>query len=379
MLIHLFCHAQVKEDFDYFVDKSVKTLYNNPDESISLIQNLMVNDKNPENLLVYQNFLGQSYAMKGDYLNAIKSTLQTSSANLESTSGFYPFYIDYLLSDQFQNLALYDQSGKIIAKLLEKNSFPKNPQTNVSLGKINQLQAINFAIVKNYKQATVFLDKSDQYLKENKTESRYLKIENQLLRTIILLNQNKLASAKSIIEKVLNDKALQQSDFLFALAQENEARIYFQEQDYSRCTALLTSALQKIEKKDYKQLRNKIYEDLSKVYLAQNNQTEFAHYINLYNTSKDQLDENKKSAINFLVSNIEKVNSEENHIFQQNAVSKSQKIIGVSLLLLAISGVVYYFAQRRNKEILKQIDFFEKNLTPKLPIVEESDFKKSCC
>ena len=375
-MIHLFCLGQVKEDFDYFIDKSVHALYSNPDESILLIQNLMVNDKNPENLLVYQNILGQSYAMKGDFLNAIKSTIQNSSGNSDYVSGFYPFYMDYLLADQFQNLAFYGQSEKIISELLKKNNFPQHPQTKVTLGKINQLQAINFAVVKDYKNATTFLEKSDQYLTQNKTESRYLKIENQLFRGLILLNQNKLKDAKTVFEKVLTDKTLQESNFLFALAHENAARAYFLEQNYTKSSELLVEALNKIENKNYNQLRSKIYEDLSKVYLAQNNQTEFARYISLYNNSKDDLDKNKKSAINFLVSNIEKVNTEEKRIFQQNSEERTRMIVLSSIILLAISGIVLYIVQRRNKEILKQIDFFEKNLTPKSSQVEEGDFRK---
>ena len=169
-LINVFCKSQVQEDFRYFLDKATTTLYNNPDESVVYTQNLMINDKNPDNQIIYRNLIAQSYAFKGDYLNAIKSSLGKEDAKPEKNTQFHQFYLNYSFADQYQNLGLFDQSRKSIMRVLEKKQFPKNPATQITVGKFFQLQAINFMVSKNYPEALKFLKKSDSVLLQNYQE-----------------------------------------------------------------------------------------------------------------------------------------------------------------------------------------------------------------
>lgn len=350
----------MQEDFRYFLDKAVVSLYNNPDQSITLTQNLMMNDKNPDNTVVYQNIVGQSYALKGDFLNSIKSTLGNASQQPKNISDFHQFFLDYCLADQYQNLGLYGQSQIVISNILEKNNFPKHPETAITLAKIYQLKAINNVVVKNYPEAVKFLEKSNSYLTLKNEENEILKTENQLFLGIILINQQKLELAKPIFDSVLKSKTVQKSDFLFALARENMARLYFLQQNYYESIVLLTEAFQKIKNKDYQQLQNRIYDGFSKAYLAQNNQEEYKKYRNLYNETKDKLDKNKKTAISYLVSSIEDINNEK-VTFHKGHTKKRLVAVSVfsALLLLTFFGL-YYSADKKEKELKRQLVFFEK-------------------
>lgn len=155
----VFFKAQVNADFRYFVDKAFYNIYNDPDEGILFAQNLMVNDKSPEKSIIYQNVISQSYAFKGDYLNSLKADLGKQILPNFRNSSFFQFYFNYSRADQYQNLGLYEQSEKVIDQILKNQEFPNNPDTKVTLGKIYQLQALNFAINKKYAESLKFLKK----------------------------------------------------------------------------------------------------------------------------------------------------------------------------------------------------------------------------
>jgi AraC-like DNA-binding protein len=355
--------SQLKEDAGYFADKAYSKLYNNPEESLDFTQNLILNEKNPDKI-IYQNIIAQSYAMKGDYINSIKTILGTEDLKTENTSAFHQFFFNYCLADQYQNLGLYEQSQKVIFQILEKTKFPANPQTEITLGKIYQLQSINYAIVKSYKKAQDYLDKSDKHFKIKSEEGEILKTENQLFRGIILLNQKKINPAKAIFNEVLQDNILNKYAFLYALARENSARAAFLEQDYERADTLLLQAAAKIEKTNYLSLKSRIYESLSNSYLAQNNNVEYQRFRSLFEDQKTKMDENKKSAISYLVTVIEDLNQEEYGFYETDITRSRNWVVGFCLALVVVCGIFYVLADRKKREIKKQLDFFKNYAKP---------------
>lgn len=353
-----FFPSQLKEDFGYFTDKAYENLYNDPEQSLDFAQNFVVNEKNPDKV-IYQNIIAQTYAMRGNYLSSVKAILSPEEIKIENQSEFHQFFINYCLADQYQNLGLYEQSQKIIFQILNKNQFPKHLQASITLAKIYQLQSINYAVAKNYKAAFVYVKKSDSYLNDKSEQGKILKIENQLFRGIIYTNQNKIVFAKSIFNKVLEDKTLDKYDFLYALARENAARVAFLEQDYTQNDALLIQAAQKIEKTSYSPLKSRIYEALSKSYLAQNNQEKYQNYRILYEEENTKMDENKKASINYLVNVIEDFNEEE-YNFHENSIIKSRNIVAVLCLVVILGFLIFYFStKKKSKDLEKQLDFFQ--------------------
>lgn len=365
LLITVFYKGQLQDDFLYFLDRATRILYNDPEKSLIFTQDLIVTDKNPENLLIYQNLIAQSYALKGDYLNSVKSSLGKGIAPAAEITPFHQLYLDYSLADQYQNLGFYKQSEKVVLKILAQREFPKNAETPVTLGRLFQLQAVNSMVEKKSDEALKYLDKSDAALEHNNQESIFLKIENQLFRGNIYLHQNKMEQAKLIFDQVSQSKIMSQSKFLYALTKESISRMYFLQQQPKETVDLLLDALQKIEDAEYEILRNRIYEGLAKAYLAENNQTQYHYYRNLQTKLSTELNANKKSAINFLVSVKEGIDKEQ-ILFYTHQSQRTTQYIGlfVGILLLG-SIIVFVIISRKEKDLHKQVAFFEHQLERK--------------
>lgn len=355
-----FVLGQNKSDFDYFYEKSFTNLYNDPDECIKFSQGLIINDKNDANKIAYQNVLSQSYALKGDFLSSIKTIIYKTDLNNSYKSNFQQNYLDFSLADQYQNLGLYEQSKVILDHFLDNNNFLSDEKNKPLLGKIYQLQAINFAVTKKYDIALNLLEKSNSYLINTSEEHTILNIENQLFKAIIYTNKKQLEKAISAFNIILNQKEIANYNFLHALARENASRAYFQNQETTKSINLLNEALSKIDSYDYKQLKGRIYDGLSDAYLSQKNETKYKYYRDLSNNTKTELDKNKKSAINLLVSELESIEKEQIQFQKQNLKFNSYLSLSFSVALLFILGGFFFYTSKTSRSLKKQIDFFEK-------------------
>lgn len=335
------------------------SVYNNPEESLSLIQNLMLNDKNPDNQIIYRNLIAQAYAFKGDYVNAVKSSLAKDDSRNNENSRFHDFYLNYSFADQYQNLGLFGQSRKSIIRALETKNFPKNSSTQITVGKFFQLQAINNIVSKNYQEALQFLNKSDSVLTQNFEEVKILKIENQLFRGNIYINQNKLESAKLAFSGVGKSKIIAQSKFLYAYSKVGISKIFFLEQNYEESIKALQDGLQKIENMDFIELRSKIYAEIANTYLAQNNQSKYHYFQNLNKEIESELNRNKKSAINYLLSINEIIYKEEIATLERHQRENTLYIALFSGIILLCSAGFYFITYRKEKDLKKQEFFFE--------------------
>ena len=265
--------------------------------------------------------------------------------------------MNFSLADQFQNIGLYNQSSKILDSLKIEKDLLKNETLK---GKILQLQAINFAVNKEYAEALKLFNESSTYFNEISEENTILKIENKLFKGIVLINQKKWKEAIQLFEIVLQDKNLTNYDFLYALARENASRAYFLNQEVEKSIFLLNEALNKIKDVDYKQLKGKIYDGLSNAYLSQKNEKEYKYYRELFNENKTELDNSRKSAINFLVNELEKVEKQEVE-FKTQDLKFTTKILITTLIFIVLSLIGFYlYTNKVSKDLNKQIDFFER-------------------
>lgn len=103
LLVSFFTHAQGKEDYQYFLDKAIGSIYSNPEAGLKLTQDLMMNDKK-EDRLFYQHIEAQSYALQGDYVNAAKSVFDKKETLSKDHTAFHQFFLSFCVGDQYQNI-----------------------------------------------------------------------------------------------------------------------------------------------------------------------------------------------------------------------------------------------------------------------------------
>lgn len=356
--------AEKKDDFYTLLDKSIEKLYQNPEECIVFTQGIILNQQNIERRNLLQNIISQSYAMKGEYIQSIRVSLDVETLDLyKSPSDFTQFYSDYVLAEQYQNLQLYNQSQKLIDNLLTKEILSEKTNANylITFAKLYQLQAINYIVLKDYLKAIDFLNKSDESLKLSSKENKILLFENLIFRSSIFRQIGDLEQSESQLLAILKELELYPDyHFLYALASDRLAMVYFQENKYQLAIDLHENALQRIENYDYQVMKSIIYSGLTKSYLAINNKEKYKEFDNLFSTTKNELETNQKEGIRYLLKLTE---AHENNSFTFLSDSERFKTIyiGIVSLVIVIGLSIYLFLEnKRNIEAEKQFAFFEK-------------------
>ncbi|MEJ5050032.1 AraC family transcriptional regulator [Chryseobacterium culicis] len=362
-------NGQSGPDFTILADKAFLKLYQNSDECISYTQGIPVSDQNTEHKIVLQNIISQAFAMKGDYVQSVNIFAQKEDNNQANDLSYnMQIFSDYNLADQYQNLGLYNQSKRIISHLLSDQKLLKSndPTLKITTAKLYQLQALNSGINRDYPTALKNLDKSNQYLSGHNEEKRILKIENRIFRSSYLLKQNKLSEYKPLIESIISDLEHQKNKpFLLGLAYENLSQYYFLKQDYTTAIEKLETGLALIENLPFNNLKIKIYESLSRNYYAIHNDAKYHQYNKLYTDLKTKTDVSSKEGIRYLVKLVE-TNQNKNIEFQKQISLRSSLFLIIVLSLIVIALLTYFLLiTSKNKDLKKQFDFFEKQISQK--------------
>jgi len=364
LLCPIFINSQSAPNFGILTDKAFQKLYQNPEDCISYSQSLLISDKDAEHKIILRKIISQAYALQGNYVQSVNiSNQKDDDGKNEKLSYFAQLYGDYNLADQYQNLGLYNQSRRIIKGILADKELLKstNVKVRMTLGKLYQLQAINFGITRNYETALQNLDKSNEYLDSENEENMILKQENNIFRSNFLMRQNKLEEAKKILDEVvygINNQG--NSTFLTAFSYETLARYFFLKGDYNTAIVYLEKGLQKINNLPYNEMKLIFYELLTKNYLALHNDDKYYHYNNLYTDLKTKQDANKKEGIQYIVKLVETYQNN-NIEFQKQHKLEQLKNISIIIFCFVIGIMVYSFYEAgRSKDLKKQLSFFEK-------------------
>ena len=354
-----FTSAQSSPETLQLLDKAYKSLYENPDNALQILQNI---DKNKESEIIQQRLqliLARSYHLKGDYATSVDQSLDKNINSRDRENG--SSYTDFALAQQYQTLRLYKQSIRISQNLISQAPKIKTKQYPENLlAQIYQLTTANFMVQKNWKAAQENLELSQNALKNTDLDF-LISIENQIYQTLIYIYQNQLDQALVItsdIQKKLSKTP--QYVYLTAYNLDHIGRIYFLKKDYQTSSENLNQALDLIQNTSFHPLKNKIYDDLCKNYLALKNDALFQKSYAQYKEGNEKLDQNKKEAIRHLIL----LNDQyENQRIEDSERSFYRYIILVSgfcFVILISIFLINFFEKKKTESIQKQIDFYKK-------------------
>ena len=354
--------AQSSPETLQLLDKAYKSLYENPDKSFQILQNIDENKESPIIRQRLQIILARAYNLKGDYSKSIQQALD-KNLNSESRKDNSDFYADFALSQQYQTLRLYSQSARISRNLVEKSGTIKKQQYPENLlAQIYQLNASNLLIQKKWKDAQEDLIVSKSYLKN--PEDFIISVENMIYQTIIYISQNQIDKAEKICHEItLKLSNTPQYIFLRAFNLDNLGRIHFLKKDYLKSAENLNQALDLLRNSSFDPLKNKIYEDLSKNYLALKNEEQYQKYYALYKAETDRLDQNKKDAIRNLIRLNEQYENKRMEAADRNFKQSLLIIFGICAAALLIVILLSFSEYRKEKSIQKQISFYKQQQT----------------
>lgn len=357
-------HAEDKEDFIFVLDKSIQKMYENPEECITYTQGFLINEHRPEYRIILQNSIAQAYALKGDYVQSIRMSLDNEKLENDSErlTRFSQLFLDYALSEQYQNLGLYHQSEKLINRIINQNEIQsKDFIEQVTLAKVYQLHGINLGVLKKYNESNEIFDYVNQNLLKYTHENEILKFENKVFISGNYIQLKNIEKAKTILLELVNElNQFPHAKFLHALVKERLSRIYFIEGRYDESLTLLNEALIVIASSEYLYLKSKIHQGFSKNYLAKGDFKNYQLHQKQFETLDQILINNSKEGIRYLLKLTES-NELKNKSFVQQKYSRYKWIAVSSVLLLNVLLFlifIHYF--NRKKDLKKQLDFFSK-------------------
>lgn len=349
--------AQSSPETLQLLDKAYKSLYENPETALQILQNI---DKNRESETIQQRLqliLARSYNLKGDYTKSIDQSNEKKLTQREIGS----FYLDFALAQQYQSLRLYKQSIRISENLVSQASNIKSKHYSENiLAQIYQLNGANFMVQKNWKKAEENLKLSNQSLKKTEQDDLIL-IENKIYQTLIYISQNQLYKAeKTTVEIKAKLNRTPKYVYLIAYNLDNIGRINFLRKDYKTSSKNLTQALELIEKSSFFPLKTKIYDHLSKNYLVIKSESLYQQFYTQYKEGNEKLDQNRQEAIRHLI----QLNDQyENQRLADSENALMRNTISISIVCFAITVTIFlfnFYEKRKTKSIQKQIDFYTK-------------------
>lgn len=355
--------AQKSSDFFSSADMGVEELYQNPDVCISFIQSLLISEGNAERRIILQHILAEAYIKKGDYAQSIKASLDNEIQKF-SGDDFSDFHFRYSLAEQYQNLKLFHQSDRILREIKTLNYQSLNGlHSGIYKIKTRQLDAYNQIFIGKRDDALKIFSEINSSLPENTNtfESFAIKAETRIFSASVYLNKGDKEKAAGILDLVMKDLS-QHPDaaFLYAYTIERKAQLDFLNNNYKEAISNLENALKKIEKSGYLPLEERLYEGLSKNYLAENKENEYQKYNKLYINTKTKLDNNRKEGIRYILKLTESFDSEDLLINEKREKKISLSVLAGSMVfILALLGYLLY-ERNETANLKKRIEFFRK-------------------
>lgn len=370
--------GQRKTDFEIMVDKTIETLYRDPDAAIRSCKNISIKpDQYHENLII-KSILAEAFSLKGNYVDAVQITLENVN-NPDQLEKKDQLLINLGVMQSLQNVNLHEQSEILMSPILKDLSQQKNKK-GYKRAKLYQLHSFNLLSLKNYNKALENISISNEHIQFKSPESYVIHCENKILAGKIYFQKEDYQKAEKLFEEALTIlKAHPSNNYLFSAIYLNQSDILFAKKEYQAATELLEKALAKADKADFLTVKNKIYAGLAKNYLFLKENEKHREFQTKHDESQTIIDDNRNEAVR----NIMKLNQGFQNQNYNAYISKKQQqnftYFAGSLLLISIFVLLNYQERQKKKMLEKQVLFFKnQKATYKQKETEGLETEKKC-
>lgn len=359
---------QNEKEIDSLLKASLKDVYENPDRSIELSQNIYNDEDNSIKTRTKALMLiSLAYTSKRDYQKALEYITKADEFSDQLDDHILNIEILYKTGIIYQQLKIFDKSIKFLDESEQLSlTYPIRDSVRRVLGSTYIVKGF---IYKDNLNCDIALDFFDKGIKEYERLERTPQIENNM--SIAYYNKgncytllSEYENAKKSFNQSVKLAESQKANSLISFAQKGLAEVYTLEGDYETAVGLLNEALDKSSEVGDLVLYQGIYEGLFENYLALNQWEEYQKYYNLFlktqlelkvserNSISDSLDENHKNYSQSL---------EELYIKFTNGI---EWIISIVIILLVILYLIFKRNISTNITLKKNIESLQ-NLKPK--------------
>ncbi|WP_435135814.1 tetratricopeptide repeat protein [Formosa sp. A9] len=349
------------QDIDATINSSFNSVYENPDDAITLGNSIYDNNNYTQKTRVKALMLvSLAYTSKRDYQQALEYIEKANSLSKTINEPTLQIEIMFRMGTIYQQLKIYDKSLEYIEKTEHLTSlYPKHDPVRKFLA---NSYAVKGFIYKENLNCDIALD----YF--NKSIAEFLSISNNSYYTnlsIVFYNmgncntlQANYNEAKINFNKAITYGKDADAASLIAFAQKGLAEVYMLEGDYNMATTLLHDGLKRSSKVGDLILNLGLYKGLYETYLALNQWDDYQKYFDLFLKTQQKIKESERNSISDSLDQIHLNQTEQIETLESQLVYYIQWIIsGVTLFLLIV-----FFLLKRNKKTINTLQKRVKNL-----------------
>ncbi len=360
--------AQDHGDYNKMLENAETVLFTQPEESIKIADHILKNSSNTNQLIQANLLHTAAYYIKGEFENAVKASVEAKI--LAESSGNIPMQLKAMVASipLLNHLGLdavatqYYINTTVIAETLdsqEASFFLKGGKA--LLNAYGEMEQENWqGALEYFTQAKSFFEKISDKILVNQTTATMAEIYAKVYS---------IDTAQNHLETILKNTASERpNNFLKMVALDQLGKLFFQKLDYAKSIEAYLAALEISKKFHNKNYQAQISENLSSVYLALKNPTNFYSYKKAAQRLDDEVETTEDQAVNSIYNYVNN-----NHTTKRDSLKKmfTQNLwifSGVLMVIILTWTLLRFRYRNRTKQYNSFINYIENRQRPQEPI-----------
>lgn len=336
LLIFLFTgnyQSQFKEDV---YKKALSEVYENPDNTLKLGQQMLKKEKNPDNIIKIYKLISHAYISKRDFEGSLDWVLKMKELSKSFTDPEQKIKVLNAIAIQYHNMGLYSKTIESLDEYFKLcNELPEGKEKTLYLG-LNS--AIRGLVYKSQNNNELALEKLLIALDHLKKVGNY---DNSIANSSVILYNigycyfylNKNDEAEKYFKQSADVARSVHAESLEAFAYKGLSETYTTQGKHSEAIQLLQKADNMSKKVGDLVLKEGIYKGFADNYLALQDWNNYKVYNTQYVETKFEREQNELASLN---KSIDVLNAENN---KKLAEQKTRSNI-ITLIIIILSVII---------------------------------------
>lgn len=366
--------AQDHGDYNEMLENAETVLFTQPEEAIKIADHILKNSNNTHQFIQANLLNTSAYYIKGEYENGVKAGVEAkiyseSSENilmqLKATVTSIPLLnhlgLDAIAAQYYINTVTPAKT----LKTKEASFFISGGKALLygyeEMGQEDWQKALEY-----FTEANSFFEKIPDKILINETTATIAEIYAKVYSIDI---------AQKHLETILeNTSGEHPNNFLKMVVLNQLGKLFFQKQDYAKSIECYQAGLEISEQFQNKNYQAQISENLSSVYLALKNPTNFYSYKKTAQKLDDEIEKAEDQAVNSIYNYVNSNNTAKRDSLKKMYIRNLVIFSTVLLIILLIWILLRFRYRNRAKQYNSFISYIENRQNPKeiLPAKEIS-------
>jgi tetratricopeptide (TPR) repeat protein len=360
-ILFLICQISVfaqKISDSSLLKKANLEIYDNPDNAIRIVKNLLKKEKDiPKSISLYM-LLSTANIAKRDFNESLKYILKAKELGSKTNDLKIQTKVLISVAIQYQQMELFsksletlDEADEYLAKLPD-DSFVKNSETARSY-------AIRGMIYKSQSNSEIALEK---FLKSIESFKKINSPKTYANMSIVFynighcyLNLNQIDKAEQAFLESAKYAQNNQAKSLEAFALKGMAEVYKQKQQHQTALDFLMKAENLCKNTNDLVLNEGIFKEMADNYLALGNQNQYQIYNKKYFEMRFKREQNELNSINQAIDNHNKETLIKSEELTTQFTYCLASVIGLGILIIALFLSFIFKIRRQNKKYHQEI------------------------